>query len=384
MLCLRMMNCNMFLSYSLLFVLPELAFPTVALVQNTTSASEGTSIITKTRFVTLTTTEISTTTPPRSDDVYSYTITVPSGISGGLAFWQSSDTLYQETLTIIGPTTLIHSVNVPTKRPPNLIFPFTSMITESGIQAFKVPHGNTTTITTITGPTTWIATLSAQWPLAPTVKKFSSWIDSFTQTVDSGSIILDVPGGPAGHLPVTVAGPTTFITTYTANEDFPYVMPGRDKADPHCSQALTTWKSLDRFLTYARLYTVLDAGQVVTEQIQQTSVQGAVYMGWKNSYSTFTGPNNVYATLTTDFWDPFAGGAPMVFIPGQVCGGACGVCQLHFPTVSVYYWPVSSPNTACPGISPNSIPQNNTKIQARTLDVTGNQTMSVDSNGYSL
>ena len=33
--------------------------------------------------------------------------------------------------------------------------------------------------------------------------------------------------------------------------------------------------------------------------------------------------------------------------PGNICAGACGDCELYFPVVYVYYWPVEGADTSC-------------------------------------
>ena len=145
--------------------------------------------------------------------------------------------------------------------------------------------------------------------------------------------------------------PTTWIGTLTAVlSDQVNVGPGTDSADPYCgNNPFVMTVDSGHISTFVQFLTTLTDSQ--TQAIERYDGVFPPKIGLGSYYEeTFTGPTIIYTTITTrlnfDVQGPKA-------LPGDVCGGKCGICQLYFPTVYVYYWPVSSPNTACLG-TPNS------------------------------
>lgn len=122
-------------------------------------------------------------------------------------------------------------------------------------------------------------------------------------------------------------------------------------AEPHCHQ--TASESVpERFVTVATLYTILTARQTVIAFLPPDLTAGKPPYAATYLNRTFTGPTTASRTTVHDLFplvtpDRFGGamdgGAP----PGMMCGGACGLCEIIFPTAYVYYWPIVSPNTAC-------------------------------------
>ena len=156
-----------------------------------------------------------------------------------------------------------------------------------------------------------------------------------TQTVSTISITQTETGISA--VPFTITGPTTFITTGLANFDaLPVIQEGPNAtADARCKATAS-----------------LPAARAVTYALYQT------YSFWSHVY-TIDGPTGIYTTSTTvqlptlsvttvtTVLAPAPDTDPMGALPGQLCNGLCGGCQIYFPTVNVFYFPVESPNTAC-------------------------------------
>lgn len=153
---------------------------------------------------------------------------------------------------------------------------------------------------------------------------------------------------------VSLTGPTTYIATLTSGWDqVGGIYAGFDSADPHCtqSQSLGLLRA-GQLVTYAQSWAELTAGQTLTDFVPQgVRTDGVpphmVYVTWT---APKTAPTTVSLTLTEQI--PFHNDGQSLVgeagqIPGAACGGRCGFCQLYFPTVYVYYWPVPSPNTAC-------------------------------------
>ena len=99
------------------------------------------------------------------------------------------------------------------------------------------------------------------------------------------------------------------------------------------------------FITYAQRFTVLTDHETLITALPAPSTYSAFLSDW-----TYVGPTTVSTTWVRDLFDVngrFGLGNPIAPEPYAPCGGACGICQLYFPTVYVYYWAVESPNTAC-------------------------------------
>ena len=157
--------------------------------------------------------------------------------------------------------------------------------------------------------------------------------------------------------PVTIFGPTTAVVVASGRScDVEYdelFQAYIDYADPVCSSYYETsipfsvWDSLSSVIdgkTAVRksLLTVLVPGQTITTQIPDYNSSLSFY---QTVQTTLSGPSSVYATATDLLIS-----VPLNALggqPGQRCGGICGYCQVLFPTVYVYYWPVEQQDTAC-------------------------------------
>ena len=122
---------------------------------------------------------------------------------------------------------------------------------------------------------------------------------------------------------LTLIGPTTFTSTVTvASGQAPYYYDARPPSS--ATQCYPTSVSIEtgtaRQVTYA------------TQEILTAASDAPAKTIWKTS---------------TELLGPAYNEDPVGMEPGQFCGGLCGFCNLYYPTVSVYYWPVPSPNTAC-------------------------------------
>lgn len=231
--------------------------------------------------------------------------------------------------------------------PSNFTFTFTSAITKSGPVIFDVPDGTGTyQQVTMTGPTTYVATLTAGSPERTTIYPMAGpKTFTVTSTLEIGSQVLKVPAGDK-FANTTITGPTTWIATFTANWNIPEkIQAGIDAEDPHCSQT-AEYTQAGHSLTYARYITTLTERQTETILMTEGIMTGGILGAQTYINSTFTGPTSVYETRTTLLAPPINVNG-MNISPGDVCGGRCGFCQLFFSTVYVYYWPVATPNTAC-------------------------------------
>ena len=95
----------------------------------------------------------------------------------------------------------------------------------------------------------------------------------------------------------------------------------------------------ERYLTYAQQLTVITPGDVLTSF---TFTSGS----YSPIYDTKSVATTIVSTITT-LLGPGPDTDPNGAVPGEICGGVCGACNIFFPSVSVYYWPVTSQNTAC-------------------------------------
>ena len=139
-----------------------------------------------------------------------------------------------------------------------------------------------------------------------------------------------------------LAGPTTFVSVFTEGSDL--VGEGVFAAAPPTSATqcygtgVTTQPG--RYVTYAEEVTFITGPETVT----QTSFDASGHTIYITN--TYTAATSIFTTITT-ILGPLPNEDPDGALPGEVCGGLCGACNLYYPTVNVYYWPVASPNTAC-------------------------------------
>ncbi|MCJ1403421.1 hypothetical protein MMC11_006644 [Xylographa trunciseda] len=191
------------------------------------------------------------------------------------------------------------------------------------------------------GPTVITETFVDQYTYTPKVYVDSTIIETVTLTVDEGNIILDV-ASDATYFVTTIEGPTTAILTVTAEMDERPIRAGYNSSDPHCTIPQTYDYAAEQSghqVNLRTLLTVLSSNQVITTQLNVGSYSTTL------QNFTFMGPSSIYSTSTANFDNILFG--PDAYFPGNVCGGMCGMCNIFFPTVFVYYWPVSSQNTAC-------------------------------------
>lgn len=197
---------------------------------------------------------------------------------------------------------------------------------------------------------------------------------TFTLPVEKGSSVLDIPVG-SFRTQTTITGPTTWIATLTAK--YPVrgeVYAGVDQNDPHCNQSMSFEPA--HLSTFVQYVTTLSENQIWSTYMNDSKgdihsqlafIQSLVlyHKQGKNIsllsdpyyqttvtststiFTTFTGPTTIYETITTwlspgwSWLNQLAGSA------NDVCGGLCGSCEIFYPEVFIYYWPVTSPNTAC-------------------------------------
>ncbi|MCJ1377736.1 hypothetical protein MMC17_000832 [Xylographa soralifera] len=287
-----------------------------------------------------------------------YTWTVGEGTTEALYFVQDKDSsgayFLPTTLDLVGPTTVVATLDFDNEPWVNTVatiepttFTFTTTLL-SGVEVIVIPDGTVQSLVQITGPTTWIATLSAEYPINTAVhtEELPS-VGVFTYTLNEGTEVIDVPVWPQQTLsPVTLIGPETLVLTITHEYD-EFVEAGSISGDPHCS-ASTVASNPNRMVTYATFATILTAGETLITAVPTLPNPGDGFVA-----TTFTGPTTISITLVADLLDIDAE-LPYGTSPGQVCAGECGFCQIYFPTVFVYYWPVPSPNNACLGESENA------------------------------
>ena len=181
-----------------------------------------------------------------------------------------------------------------------------------------------------------------------------------------------------GQTLFVLAGPTTFVSTVVVANGQNFG--GRlfyNAAPPTSATQCYNRQSLDpqsgRFVTYAVAETTEAAGAIATLATGvttgviaysvlttitytapasiSTSV-AAVLKTFPEQYPAYTTvtyakPTTIWSTLTADLNpvpDTDPNGDPNL---DDYCADMCGNCNIYFPTVNVYYWPVPSPNTAC-------------------------------------
>ena len=149
----------------------------------------------------------------------------------------------------------------------------------------------------------------------------------------------------------------TVTFTIPANDDAPV-----NEAPPAstATQCFGTgpYIGTERYLTYAEQLTVINAGDVFTS-----------YTYENGKYSTIGNTASVATTLVTTITtvlQPPPDTDPNGAVPGEICGGFCGACNIYFPSVSVYYWPVATPNTAC--LSGSTVAPSQASLTARGVE----------------
>ena len=315
---------------------------------------------------------------------WTYTETVAAGITEiyDAVLNPSSTTEF----TVVGPTTfttvypedatpsLFDNNDLPTGQLYGVTlkysWTYTEVLSSTMTEIFEVVHdslslttetisGSTETIGypiehvtdfTVTGPTTFVTVYSYDAGIEGSIFK-PSWTyietlpnpitEAFEALLQSTTILF------------TLTGPTTFTTVYDVNAARNGADQLRNPPPPtsatQCYRVATSIPP-DHSVTYAELITVITEGQVVatTSFVVYRLKDGGVSYSPTTSVSTYTAGTTIYATFTTVLGPAYDSSNEQGPI-GEHCAGNCGSCDLYFPSVSVYYWPVGSANTACLG-----------------------------------
>ena len=257
------------------------------------------------------------------------------------------------------------------------VYTFTTTVSTTGFETLDIPTGKTSNRVTLSGPTAYTTTYTV-------ASGFDTWINpaptpyvyTFSETLGVGSLTFEEPVGTGDTL-VTLFGPTTYIATLTADpgNSNAGIKPIYNTSDPRCHQTLPT--TLSHLITFAQPLTILSEGETFTTTVPPLLSGNLVpseYFTWVSEGKTvtanfpppsvlasylhsseeiITGPTTIWTTFGAEinrfeYPDSLPGhGNPDQPDPAVACGGLCGLCELLFPTVHVYYWPVPFPNTAC-------------------------------------
>ena len=283
------------------------------------------------------------------DSLATFTLTAPTDSLETVIIphFYSASPYDEETIVFSGTATITATGNpaygpvtpVETVSPPG-IFPYTVTVADGQAEYLDIPQGNEQIYAIITGPTTFETTFTV-WTqdggAAVTVYTLTPEIIPYTQTLDEGTQIIEVPY-EATYSDVTLLGPTTYVATFTGLGDNDKVLDGTQITDAHCSQTATFYQP-NHTVTYVTTVAILTAGQTLSTVawwIEDTTFHT----------ETFTGPTTILFTTTAQLSPELDDPIQMEPI-GRICDGICGACSLYFPSVYVYYWPVASPNTAC-------------------------------------
>ncbi|MCJ1284959.1 hypothetical protein MMC26_004296 [Xylographa opegraphella] len=179
-------------------------------------------------------------------------------------------------------------------------------------------------------------------PFTNSIEPYTPIIFTYTNTVAAG--LTETLVGPDNTQDVTfvLAGPTTFVSVFTEGSNLAgegvFAAAPPTSATQCYGTGVTTQPG--RSVTYAEEVTVIAGPETVTQTTYDTSGH-TIHITY-----TYTAATTIFTTITTVLGPP-PDTDPAGAEPGQVCGGICGACNLYYPTVNVYYWPVASPNTAC-------------------------------------
>ena len=179
-------------------------------------------------------------------------------------------------------------------------------------------------------------------PFTNRIESYTPVVFTYTNTVAAG--LTETLVGPENTQDVTfvLAGPTTFISVFTVGSNLAgegvFAAAPPTSATQCYGTGVTTQPG--RFVTYAEEVTFIAGPETVTKTTYDT-LGHTVYIT-----NTYTAATTIFTTITTVLGPP-PDTDPAGAEPGEVCGGLCGACNLYYPTVNVYYWPVASPNTAC-------------------------------------
>ncbi|MCJ1380810.1 hypothetical protein MMC17_003919 [Xylographa soralifera] len=179
-------------------------------------------------------------------------------------------------------------------------------------------------------------------PFTNSIEAYTPIVFTYTNTVAAG--LTETLVGPNNTQDVTfvLAGPTTFISVFTEGSNLAgegvFAAAPPTSATQCYGTGVTTQPG--RSVTYAEEVTFIAGPETITQTTYDT-LGHTIYIT-----NTYTAATTIFTTITTILGPP-PDTDPAGAEPGQVCGGLCGACNLYYPTVNVYYWPVASPNTAC-------------------------------------
>ena len=173
---------------------------------------------------------------------------------------------------------------------------------------------------------------------------------TLTETFTVGNLITETLVGPSqkGEYAFVLTGPETVVLTFTGeNGDYVHAAPPPSTATQCFGTGVTT--EMGRHVTFAELQTIIKGPTVVTSTSYGYAVSAGVTgtdYGTFTLRTTYTAPTTISTTFTTVL-GPLPDEDPAGALPGEICGGVCGGCAVYYPTVSVFYFPPATQNTAC-------------------------------------
>ena len=193
---------------------------------------------------------------------------------------------------------------------------------------------------------------------------------------------------------VRLNGPTTATLTASAPGDWLFrqgagrgleVSMFKAAYTSGCDEVISQIYTAD-MSSYVNAHVVKRKSAIATLTAGETS---AVMVPEYTNYTTrtaeqiFTGPTTVFYTTSNSlmgrwFTDGHMGPVP----PGYRCSGKCFECKLFFFTVSVYYWPEKSPNTACLSTASSTTKGNSVSIPGMKVEARSLTGMAVDATTF--
>ena len=173
---------------------------------------------------------------------------------------------------------------------------------------------------------------------------------TLTETFTVDKFVTETLVGPSqtGEYAFVLTGPETVTMTFTGeNGDYVHAAPP-PTTGTQCSGTGVSTES-NRYVTFAELQTIINGPTVVTTTSYGYAVTNGVTGTNYGTYTletTYTAPTTISTTFTTVL-GPQPDMDPAGALPGEICGGICGGCNVYYPTVSVFYFPPATQNTAC-------------------------------------
>ena len=207
----------------------------------------------------------------------------------------------------------------------------------------QVPSNASTTASTPTIATTLLSTITPPpQTITRTISGSSISIDKpstytvyFTVSDWGGTEYYQVIDGPT-YSTLTLVGPTS--TTLTVTESG---LPWNGQYLP----SLYVPQSTDRcHWNQTGPYTIDFRTALIESTLVLKDGEAFTFFG-NTDVKTYTGP--VSEVITSTYLNYYPDSPGDQFEPGMSCEELCGYCRLFFPSVSVFYWPVTDANTAC-------------------------------------